>query len=216
VNNSSHIELANSGQVRDIVQIPEIADKTPLTYKQKLFCQAYVYKTDGNATRAYLIVYKHVTLESAGSLSCNLLKDVRISTEIEYLRAKSEYTADKAIQECDEARKCAKKWKQSTAMVNAIMLKARIKGLITDKQDTVVRQVPVTAGDLLKAAESAYKTLMDKTSVQPMDKVHPIANDVSAQNSAESTGGVEAGRETGKDGNHNDPINIEPNANDQP
>lgn len=55
--------------------------------RHEAFCQAYTTgETVGNATQSYLSVYPDCTYGSAGALSCQLLKDVRVTARIAELQ----------------------------------------------------------------------------------------------------------------------------------
>jgi phage terminase small subunit len=113
-----------------------------LTQKQENFCLAYIEA--GNASEAYRRSYnaENMKAETIHVKSCELLKKGNVSVRIEELRAKAikrnEITVDDLVKELDENRKIAlsAETPQAAAATAATMGKAKLLGLIIDKQQT--------------------------------------------------------------------------------
>lgn len=112
-----------------------------LTPKQEAFCQSYI--ETGNASEAYRNAYDAQNMRPA-TINRNakfLLDDNKIATRIAQLKAialeRHKLTVDDIIRELEEARAIAMTGEkpQASAMVAATLGKAKVLGLITDKQE---------------------------------------------------------------------------------
>lgn len=112
-----------------------------LTIKQEKFCMVYV--ETGNASEAYRQAYNAENMKEA-SINVNaskLLADAKIALRIKELKSghtkRHELTIDDLVKELEEARACALngETKQTSAAVAATMGKAKLLGLVTDKQE---------------------------------------------------------------------------------
>lgn len=113
-----------------------------LTIKQEAFCQAFV-QNKGNASEAYRAAYavKNMKANAIGVEACRLLADPRISLRVHNIRSdiakRHELTVDSIIAELEEARELARSASNpnTSVMVAASMGKAKVAGLIKDKQE---------------------------------------------------------------------------------
>ena len=109
-----------------------------LTIKQDGFCLSYI--EEGNASEAYRLNYStsNMKKESVNRNAKALMDNIKISTRIKELQAEHKkrhmVTVDSLTKELEEARALALQTEQSTSMVSATMGKAKLHGLITDKQ----------------------------------------------------------------------------------
>ena len=121
-------------------------DKIKLTPKQEKFCQVYI--ETGNASEAYRQAYNTEKMkpESVNSKGYQLLKQVQITARLDELRAehkkRHEITVDTLVAELEEARKLAFETDKASAAVQATMGKAKLLGLVVEKQETNVVQPP--------------------------------------------------------------------------
>ena len=121
-------------------------DKIKLTPKQEKFCQVYI--ETGNASEAYRQAYNTEKMkpESVNSKGYQLLQQVQITARLDELRAehkkRHEITVDTLVAELEEARKLAFETDKAAAAVQATMGKAKLLGLVVDKQETNVVQPP--------------------------------------------------------------------------
>lgn len=109
-----------------------------LTPKQEKFAQVYI--ETGNASEAYRQAY------NAGNMSANaihvaaneLMSNPKLSLRVNQLRAelkeRHEVTVDSIVKELEQARAVSMAKDQGAAMVSASMGKAKLMGLITDRQ----------------------------------------------------------------------------------
>lgn len=112
-----------------------------LTIKQEKFCMVYV--ETGNASEAYRQAYnaENMTQEVIAVKACELMKNGNVSVMIENLKKghskRHELTIDDLVAELEEAREVAlnAETPQSSAAVSATMGKAKLLGLVTDKQE---------------------------------------------------------------------------------
>lgn len=115
---------------------------TSLTSKQAAFCRAYI-ENGGNASEAYRTAYdvspdcKPNTVEKR---ACELLKHGKVSGRIAELQAehaqRHEITIDSLVVELEAARLAAMANPRGiSAAVSAIMGKAKLLGLIVDKNE---------------------------------------------------------------------------------
>ena len=114
-----------------------------LTDKQEAACQAYI-ECSGNQSEAYRRAYDCTNSkpETVWVNSCKLFSGANVMQRvIELQEAHAErhnVTVDTITKELDEAKQLAKETEQPAAMTGAIMGKAKIHGLVTDKKDVVV------------------------------------------------------------------------------
>ena len=117
-------------------------DKIKLTPKQEKFCQVYI--ETGNASEAYRQAYNTEKMkpESVNSKGYQLLQQVQITARLDELRAehkkRHEITVDTLVAELEEARKLAFETDKAAAAVSATMGKAKLLGLVVEKQETNV------------------------------------------------------------------------------
>ena len=108
-----------------------------LTPKQDGFCLSYI--ETGNASEAYRLNYSASKMSQAALKieACKLLKHPNIALTLESLKkAHSErhnITVDALTDELNEAFNVAKEDIKPSVMVAAIMGKAKLHGLLTDK-----------------------------------------------------------------------------------
>lgn len=109
-----------------------------LTPKQEAFAQRYV--ECGIASEAYRQSYNAENMEpkavhvEASRLFSSPKVSLRVMELQEAARERHAVTLDTITKELDEAKDLAKTEKQPAAMTGAIMGKAKIHGLVTDKQ----------------------------------------------------------------------------------
>ena len=117
-----------------------------MTPKQEKFCQVYI--ETGNASEAYRQAYNTEKMkpESVNSKGYQLLQQVQITARLGELRAehkkRHEITVDTLVAELEEARKLAFETDKAAAAVQATMGKAKLLGLVVEKQETNVVQPP--------------------------------------------------------------------------
>lgn len=110
-----------------------------LTVKQEKFCTGYI--ETGNASEAYRRAYNAGKMSSNAIhvAACRLLALPKIALRIEKLQEthqkRHDVTVDSLTKEYEEARELAKEEKQPAAMVGATTGKAKLHGLVTDKQE---------------------------------------------------------------------------------
>lgn len=112
-----------------------------LTIKQEKFCMVYI--ETGNASEAYRQAYncENMKPESINNKAYEMLKKVEIGARLHELRIKHakrhELTIDDLVAELEEARTAAlgAENPQSSAAVSATMGKAKLLGLLVDKQE---------------------------------------------------------------------------------
>ena len=127
-------------------------DKIKLTPKQEKFCQVYI--ETGNASEAYRQAYNTEKMkpESVNSKGYQLLQQVQITARLDELRAehkkRHEITVDTLVAELEEARKMAFETEKAAAAVQATMGKAKLLGLVVDKQETAITQAPTIVVEL--------------------------------------------------------------------
>jgi len=111
-----------------------------LTPKQEAVCRAYI-ENGGNRAQAYKTAYDadNMSDEAIYVEACRLFKSPNIALRVlelqEALRERHFVSIDSITMELDEARDLAKEEKQPSAMTGAIMGKAKIHGLVTDKSE---------------------------------------------------------------------------------
>ena len=110
-----------------------------LTQKQEAACQAYI-ELKGHKSDSYREAYDCTNMSdvSVNVEASRLFKLPHIALRIlelqEEHRERHNVTVDTITVELDEARDLAKTTKQPAAMTGAVMGKAKIHGLVTDKQ----------------------------------------------------------------------------------
>ena len=128
-----------------------------LTPKQERFCLAYV--ETGNASEAYRRAYNTQKMKSAtvNRQAKALIDTPKVAARIErlfdYIRARHDVTVDSLTQELDEARVSAMFLGNPSAAVSATMGKAKLHGLVVDRQDVKTR---VSLDDLTDDELDAY------------------------------------------------------------
>lgn len=121
-------------------------DKIKLTPKQEKFCYSYI--ETGNASEAYRRSYnaERMKPEVVAVKASELLAKGKIAVRIEALRGelrqRHEITVDDLVAELEEARKLAFETDKAAAAVQATMGKAKLLGLVIEKQETNVVQPP--------------------------------------------------------------------------
>ena len=113
-----------------------------LTIKQEKFCMVYV--ETGNASEAYRQAYnaENMSNEAIGVEACRLLDNPSVSLKVKELKSghikRHELTIDDLVAELEEARQAALSAMvvQSSASVAATMGKAKLLGLVVDKNET--------------------------------------------------------------------------------
>ena len=127
-------------------------DKIKLTPKQEKFC--YGYMETGNASGAYRAAYNAEKMkpESVAVQAAKMLASPKIALKIDALRAelrqRHEITVDDLVAELEEARKLAFETEKAAAAVQATMGKAKLLGLVVDKQETAITQAPTIVVEL--------------------------------------------------------------------
>ena len=121
-------------------------DKIKLTPKQEKFCYGYI--ETGNASGAYRAAYNAEKMkpESVAVQAAKMLASPKIALKIDALRAelrqRHEITVDDLVAELEEARKLAFETEKAAAAVQATMGKAKLLGLVVEKQETNIVQPP--------------------------------------------------------------------------
>ena len=121
-------------------------DKIKLTPKQEKFCQVYI--ETGNASEAYRQSYNTAKMkpETVNRTAKQLLDNRKIAARLDELREehakRHEITVDTLVAELEEARKLAFETDKAAAAVSATMGKAKLLGLVVDKQETNIVQPP--------------------------------------------------------------------------
>ena len=121
-------------------------DKIKLTPKQERFCQVYI--ETGNASEAYRQAYNAAKMkpETVNRTAKQLLDNRKIAARLDELREehakRHEITVDDLVAELEEARKLAFETDKAAAAVSATMGKAKLLGLVVEKQETNIVQPP--------------------------------------------------------------------------
>ena len=127
-------------------------DKIKLTPKQEKFC--YGYMETGNASEAYRQAYNAEKMrpDTVNNKAYGLLQKGGIRARLDELRAehkkRHEITVDTLVAELEEARKLAFETDKAAAAVSATMGKAKLLGLVVDKQETAITQAPTIVVEL--------------------------------------------------------------------
>ena len=125
---------------------------TALTAKQEAFCLAYVEK--GNASEAYRLAYdvgENTKPETVWRKASALAADGKVSARVAELKGQAAtllmVTIESLTTELDEARKVAKETLNPAAMTGATMGKAKLHGLLVDKQEVRSFTVIISGDD---------------------------------------------------------------------
>ena len=116
-----------------------------LTQKQEAACQAYI-ECGGNQSEAYRQAYdcSNSKPETVWVNSCKLFSDANVMQRVVELQAthvlRHNVTVDSLTLELDENREVGRVEGQSAAMTAATLGKAKIHGLVTDKQ--AITEIP--------------------------------------------------------------------------
>ena len=110
-----------------------------MTPKQADFVRLYFEL--GNASEAYKRAYNsHAKPNTLHRKANDLLKHPVIKAEVKAMqdqaRERNQVTIDKVVDELEEARQIAKQSGNAAAMVSATLGKAKVLGLVVDKQET--------------------------------------------------------------------------------
>ena len=110
-----------------------------MTPKQADFVRWYFEL--GNASEAYKRAYNsHAKPNTLHRKANDLLKHPVIKAEVQTMQAqareRNQVTIDKVVDELEEARQIAKQSGNASAMVSATLGKAKVLGLVVDKQET--------------------------------------------------------------------------------
>ncbi|WP_297924394.1 terminase small subunit [uncultured Agitococcus sp.] len=110
-----------------------------MTPKQADFVRWYFEL--GNASEAYKRAYNsHAKPNTLHRKANDLLKHPVIKAEVqtmqEQARERNQVTIDNVVDELEEARQVAKQSGNAAAMVSATLGKAKVLGLVVDKQET--------------------------------------------------------------------------------
>lgn len=110
-----------------------------LTVKQENFCQKYL--EIGNAAEAYRLSYEtgSTNARAIASNANKLLNDPQVSMRIKELqeehKQRHNVSIDSLTEELEQARGLALQTEQPSAAVSATMGKAKLHGLLVDKQE---------------------------------------------------------------------------------
>jgi len=119
-----------------------------LTVKQEAFAQAYI-ENGGNKSAAYRTAYDAENMQenTINVKACELFKSVNVAVRVIVLqeehRKRHNVTVDTLTKELNDAKDLARDEKQPAAMTGAIMGKAKLHGLITDKKDITTAGKPI-------------------------------------------------------------------------
>lgn len=110
-----------------------------LTIKQETFAQKYI--ETGVASEAYRIAYdtENMMAKTVWEEASRLLADPKVSARVKELKAlhqeRHEITVDSITQELIEDRQFAREQGQAAAAISATVHKAKLHGLMVDKQE---------------------------------------------------------------------------------
>ncbi len=112
----------------------------PIECTPKEFRFAMAYVESGNAAEAYRLAYDTSGNDATARRNAfTVLHRPRVTAEIERLqsehRARHNVTVDRLTEELEIARQLALQNKSASAAVSATMGKARLHGLLVDKQE---------------------------------------------------------------------------------
>ena len=143
------------------------ARKKTLTPKESAFARLYV--ETGNATEAYRQAYDH---NGNDATACRGAHDVLHRPTVEaYVaglqaehRTRHNVTVDRLTEELEIARQLALQNKSASAAVSATMGKARLHGLLVDKQEQIQR--PSVSFQMILPKADEEDSLEQPTSTQ--------------------------------------------------
>lgn len=127
--------------------------KYNLTKKQEDFVLKFC--ETGSATAAYRHAYtvKNMTDKTIRESASKLLDDRNVSLAIEEIRNKNRqrhhYTVDDFMAEMEEARQIALEDRKPNVMVSASLGKAKVMGLLVDKQEITHNGAPSVVVELV-------------------------------------------------------------------
>ena len=130
-----------------------------LTSKQETFALAYI--ETGNASEAYRRAYAAGKMkpETVNRKAKELLDNGKITARVAELQAghqeRHDVTVDSLTEELEDARSLATKNEQPSAVVSAVMGKAKIHGMLTDKHE----HSGPDGGPIDSAASSEWQTI---------------------------------------------------------
>ncbi len=123
-----------------------------LTAKQEAFCLAYI--ETGNASEAYRLAYdvgENTKPETIWRKASALATNGKVSARVAELKGQAAtrlmVTLESLTTELDEARKVAKETLNPAAMTGATMGKAKLHGLLVDKQEAHVFSITISGDD---------------------------------------------------------------------
>jgi phage terminase small subunit len=156
-----------SSAIRSPTYLEKEQSMTGLTPKQEKFCQKYIEL--GCATKAYFASYdaqgsKPIT---ANRKAKELLDNGKIAARVRELQAihrkRHEVTVDSITAELDESRTLATSDKQHSAAITASLGKAKLHGLIVEKNEHTGRAGgPIeTKSTVTMTPDEAYKRMLD-------------------------------------------------------
>jgi len=135
-----------------------------LTPKQEQFCQKYI--ESGNVSEAYRQAYAgNMKSETIHRNACALLENSKVATRIADLQAghrqHHDVTIDLITAELDEARQLALRLENPAAAVSAIIGKAKLHGLISNKIEVKAERMPKEEITLHEVARRIISKLME-------------------------------------------------------
>ena len=120
--------------------------KMGLTPRQEKFCQ--VYMETGDASEAYRQSYstENMKPQTVNRNAHAQLSNNKISARVDQLKqrhmARHDVTIDSLVSELEQARQLAIDTGKAAAMVQASMGKAKLLGLVVEKQEHDIKSVP--------------------------------------------------------------------------
>ena len=141
----------------------------PIECTPKEFRFAMAYVETGNAAEAYRLAYDTSGNDATARRNAfTVLHRPRVTDEIERLqsehRTRHNVTVDRLTEELETARQLALKNKSASAAVSATMGKARLHGLLVDKQEQIQR--PNVSFQMILPKADAKDSLEQPTSTQ--------------------------------------------------
>lgn len=137
-----------------------------LTMKQEKFCQAYV--ATGSASQAYRHAYDTSGCKpaSVNRKAFELLENVKITARVAKLQSliaeRAAITVESLVADLSKAMEIAADTRQAGAYVQAVMAKAKLLGLVTDKSEVKSTQFVVEA----PAVEPTTEAWLDSLAVK--------------------------------------------------
>jgi hypothetical protein len=168
----------------------EQINEPKLTLKQERFCQAYI-ECQGNASEAYRRVYSCDGWKDKSVWECasTLLSNIKVSSRVDQLKAahreRHEITVDDLVAELEEARAIAKKNEVPASMVAATMGKAKLLGLVVDKNEHTGKDgeklIPANTNsrDLARAVLGILREAQIESEAELDDELFDVEIDVS-------------------------------------